>query len=249
MLNRIIKKRAFTLIELLVVIAIIAVLMSIMLPALAKVREQARKVTCSTNLNTIGTGINLYAHDNNYYIPPMNLSDAKGVGGTGTQRTNHWGRWFRRSDIGVGTWGPWWNLGFLWNGGYIDVGEVFYCTSINADFKYHEYANPEFPSDLSGGVRVSYTYNPICVSSKDRNRKYYRVEQFTSDTLLTCDLLSHYGVAHKDGWNVLWGDGRVSFQRNPKVQELIDKDPAGFVSSNYVLFDMVLDALATGTER
>ena len=58
------KKRAFTLIELLVVIAIIAVLMSILLPAMARVREQARKVGCRANLRQWNIIAATYTEDN-----------------------------------------------------------------------------------------------------------------------------------------------------------------------------------------
>jgi len=54
----------FTLIELLVVIAIIAVLMAILLPALQRVRSQARDVKCRANLRQWGVFFNLYANDN-----------------------------------------------------------------------------------------------------------------------------------------------------------------------------------------
>lgn len=55
--------RAFTLIELLVVIAIIAVIISILLPAIAKARESGRQVMCQSNLREIGTGMSAYAND------------------------------------------------------------------------------------------------------------------------------------------------------------------------------------------
>jgi len=53
-------KRAFTLVELLVVIAIIALLMSILMPALARVRKQAKAVICQTNLKQLGACYAMY---------------------------------------------------------------------------------------------------------------------------------------------------------------------------------------------
>jgi len=55
----------FTLIELLVVIAIIALLMSILMPALGRAREQAKSVVCQSNLRHWGSIFSMYAGDNN----------------------------------------------------------------------------------------------------------------------------------------------------------------------------------------
>jgi prepilin-type N-terminal cleavage/methylation domain-containing protein/prepilin-type processing-associated H-X9-DG protein len=63
-------KNGFTLIELLVVISIIAILMAIMMPALGKAREQAKRVVCGTNEKQILQGLNNYAHDNEGYLVP-----------------------------------------------------------------------------------------------------------------------------------------------------------------------------------
>ena len=63
------KRRGFTLIELLVVIAIIALLMSILMPALAKVREQAKSVGCASNLRQWNLTFSMYVEDNNGKFP------------------------------------------------------------------------------------------------------------------------------------------------------------------------------------
>ncbi len=63
------KEKGFTLIELLVVIAVIAVLMSILMPALNRAREQGRATYCLNNLHQVGIGMQLYAQDNDYKVP------------------------------------------------------------------------------------------------------------------------------------------------------------------------------------
>jgi prepilin-type N-terminal cleavage/methylation domain-containing protein len=62
-------RRAFTLIELLVVIAIIAILAAILFPVFARAREQARKITCISNLKQLGTSVTMYAQDYDEHLP------------------------------------------------------------------------------------------------------------------------------------------------------------------------------------
>jgi prepilin-type N-terminal cleavage/methylation domain-containing protein len=63
------RKKGFTLIELLVVIAIIALLVSILLPALNQAREQAKMAVCSVHLSGIGKGVLMYVQDNKEQLP------------------------------------------------------------------------------------------------------------------------------------------------------------------------------------
>lgn len=74
------KRGGFTLIELLVVVAIVALLMSILLPALSRAKAQAAATKCKANLHNIGLGLVAYNNENNdYNVPSYNLPDNGGA--------------------------------------------------------------------------------------------------------------------------------------------------------------------------
>jgi len=90
------KRGGFTLVELLVVIGIIAVLMSILLPALNRAREAAKAVTCASNLKQIGLALAMYVNDNNDYAPHalVNPAPDPALANVGTEM--HWSGALRR---------------------------------------------------------------------------------------------------------------------------------------------------------
>jgi prepilin-type N-terminal cleavage/methylation domain-containing protein len=133
------KIEAFTLIELLVVISIIALLVSILLPALNEARSIARRTVGLANMRSIGTGFASYCTDYKGNLPPWEIPAGGSIAGQlGTapfsvvlpwytenvRETNGPIPWFKGHDQNNEP--KWWSVGCLYDTGIIDSQKIFY---------------------------------------------------------------------------------------------------------------------------
>lgn len=78
-MSKVNKRNGFTLVELLVVIGIIALLISILMPALARARGEAQMVACTARIRQLAMASIMYANENKGYLPPVSSSGIPGA--------------------------------------------------------------------------------------------------------------------------------------------------------------------------
>ena len=132
------KTRGFTLIELLVVIAIIAILMSILMPALSRVREQARQKSCATRIRQHVLALNMYGDENQTKLP---LPDTAGG-------------WLQ--DVAINT------VEFMLHTGL--TRPMFYCPSNKNHQQYNDYFWKFNNQSWDGGKFTNFTSTSFIVA-------------------------------------------------------------------------------------
>lgn len=202
------RRAAFTLVDVLVSIAVIAVLIAILLPSIAMVRESARRVVCGSNLRQLGLGLHMYAEDSGDYLPasvflppqPPSRTRSDPTGSPelmDTVRT-------RDSDFSPRPWGQWDGLGLLFSQDYVAAPKVFYCPSHTGNHGFDLYEDAWSAS--SGEIVSNYQFRGAGPLG------FRRLYQIQSRAALVTDMLRSYeDLNHPSGFNVMQAGLAVSW--------------------------------------
>ena len=193
------ERRGFTLIELLVVVSIIALLVSILLPALGKAREQAKGVVCRTRLSQLGLGYHSYATEND--------------GNIAIQRSSI-PHLYRDSS------NNWCGIGLLYDKGYIGNAHDLDCPNRKPMLPAYlaSYSIRPFRNRGGGGWKW-YGYEGDWTTVGPLHPLKIAKIRSPSSLSLLADLLYSYDdiyLLHKNCWNMLFVDGHI--------EQVVEKD-------------------------
>ncbi len=203
--RRALARHAFTLVEILVSVAIMAVLIGILLPSLAMVRDTSQKVVCASNLRQTGLGLHMYATDNADLLPPSSFALGNGSAWDTSPIQ-------LRIDAGLrGNTGDdryfWDGLGFLYEQSYLSDGRVFFCPSHLGENTFENQAE-RFAGE-AGDILANYQYRGLGPRGEEKLDQFEPMAELVSDGFR--DLTE---INHPNGMNVLRAAMNVNWFRD-----------------------------------
>jgi prepilin-type N-terminal cleavage/methylation domain-containing protein len=228
-------RNAFTLIELLVVIAIIAILAAMLLPALASAKEKAKRTQCINGLRQMAIGCSIYAGDNEDWFPTWG-GNAINTRAKNVIDLSNYIRWVVfGGPINGGHVSPipsvinaqgaqFENLGYLYPAKLAGDGRLFFDPSYPqaSPLAADSYSSAGLLSygnvNGSGGIRCSYTYNPVVdanglrlfqKASQIKGRRVFIMDYIDSQ-MVNSSYFAHY---KSKGWEMAMTDCSVGFAK------------------------------------
>ena len=220
------KRRGFTLVELLVVIGVIALLVALLMPALASARERAQRIACASNLRQVYFAFDLYAHNNRDQVP------------LGYRYNPAWANQSKQlnSQIYAFTNQRYVLMGYLYQAGLLNDGRAFFCsTENNPRFAYNTPENPWPPGEGANATKntsAGYAMRPEVAIPDQLHQPYPgfvmpKLSNFKMKAILA-DLTSskvRLETRHRNGLNVLYGDGSVKWVQRKTIEPWISQMP------------------------